>query len=175
MIKKTPEEIEALKARTRAISLLAAIELTTDSLKDALKGQKPALEQLAKIERWKNVCMADLGLGECRLSAGMLRDCDRISAALDTIRMAHTNGMGTTTPDTMAAWLWCLDTLLADVRTVHGRRGACWRYLTMTWERFTNAWSDVTTGDKSEERGFAMYMDAADIIAPNGTGLYPCH
>jgi len=173
--RKTPEQIEALKARTRAITVLMEIELVVDTLKKVLKDQKPAMDQLAKIEHWKNNCMEAMNVGKEPLSAGMLRDCDLVSKELNAILTKHTGGLGTTTPSNMCSWLWCLDTLLNDIRSTHGVSGRCWRYLAQTWDKLARAWEIVALehDPKSDPSGvgWKMYLDAADLITPGGTGL----
>ena len=173
--RKTTEQIEALKARTRTIAVLIEIEIVVNTLKDVLKNQRPAMDQLAKIEKWKEYCMDAMSVGKERLSAGMLRDCDRISNELHAILSRHTCDVGTKTPANMCAWMWCLDTLLNDVRATHGVTGRCWRYLAQTWDKMARAWEIVSTEHDSASdpsgTGWAMYLDAADLITPGGTGL----
>lgn len=174
-MKKTPEQIEELKLRTRTICVLMSIEMTVNVLRDVCKGQKPAMQQLEKVTRWTNECLANVGVGTGHMSAGMLKDCDRISDELDAIRIKHTGGNGTTTPEYMGAWLACLDTLLTDVRATHGVKGACWRYLAQTWEKFAMAWNGIINeqgpAHDPEELGLSMYLEAADIIAANRVAL----
>lgn len=174
-MKRRPEEILALKKRTRVITVLTSLELTVMTLRSVLEGQTPALEQLAAITDGIDACMKELGVGRGRLSAGMLRECDQIANKLDHIRLAHTGGRGVHSPETMGAWLWCLDALLTDARALERLHSQCWQDLAREWETFASAWDKVVRDhnpeDRPDEAGMAMYMECTDAAFPGGSGL----
>lgn len=130
--------IAKAEAKTAAIVILSAVDVSTEQLEQGFADQKEVRPLIRRIRRALTNCWAQVKSDHKPLSAAAERKMDSYWPRIDKMRHEVLGGP-CTTPESWASWVFALDALITEVRAVWrpAKSDARWTELGTAWGHWT--------------------------------------